>query len=175
MGQSSVLFASFLLVPLLASASFTGTDSRRILAEQKNIREESEQPFGKYSRFDDAARTRLHSAQDVIFAILSEGEVLEELNRDQQVDLMNAVEEVKAVLADNEKDRLECWRERKTGTTVKQTRCETVAQRERIMRDAQQWKADASMCGTDADGLNCGRLLKEIREPGFPAGERRGD
>jgi hypothetical protein len=144
--KSSVFCLTLLLVPLLASASFTATDTRRILAEQKDIRAESEQPMGKYSRFNDAARTRLHRAQDTIFAILSEGKALEQLRKDQQVELMNAIEEVKAVLAENENDKLECWRERKTGTTMKVTRCETVAQRERIMKDAQAWKEKPSNC-----------------------------
>lgn len=144
--KSSVFCLSLLLVPLLASASFTTTDTRRILAEQKDIRAESEQPMGKYSRFNDTARARLHRAQDTIFAILSEDKALEQLRKDQQVELMNAIEEVKAVLAENENDKLECWRERKTGTTMKVTRCETVAQRERIMKDAQAWKEKPSNC-----------------------------
>ena len=144
--KSSVFCLSLLLVPLLASASFTTTDTRRILAEQQDIRAESEQPMGKYSRFNDAARARLHRAQDTIFAILSEDKALEQLRKDQQVELMNAIEEVKAVLAENENDKLECWRERKTGTTMKVTRCETVAQRERIMKDAQAWKEKPSNC-----------------------------
>jgi hypothetical protein len=144
--KSSVFCLSLLLVPLLASASFTTTDTRRILAEQQDIRAESEQPMGKYSRFNDTARARLHRAQDTIFAILSEDKALEQLRKDQQVELMNAIEEVKAVLAENENDKLECWRERKTGTTMKVTRCETVAQRERIMKDAQAWKEKPSNC-----------------------------
>ena len=155
--KSSVSFLPLLLVPLLASASFTTSDTRRILAEQKDIREESEQPLGKYSRFNDAARARLHRAQDVIFAILAEDKALEQLSKDRQVELMNAVEEVKAILADNEQDKLECWRERKTGTTLKVTRCETVAQRERIMREAQQWKADTTIC-SDTD-FECGQVV----------------
>ncbi len=145
----SFLFLSLLLVPLLASASFTTADTRQILAEQKDIREESEQPLGKYSRFDDAAKARLHRAQDTIFAILSEGKTLEQLRKDQQVDLMNAIEEVKAVLAENEKDKLQCWRERKTGTTMKVTRCETVAQRERLQQESKQWMGDPSVCSKE--------------------------
>jgi hypothetical protein len=156
--KPSLFVLSFLLVPLLASASFTTTDTRRILAEQKDIRAESEQPLGKYSRFNDEARARLHRAQDVIFAILSEGKTLEQLRKDQQVDLLNAVEEVKAILTENEKDKLECWRERKTGTMLKVTRCETVAQRERIMREAQEWKGDTNLCLGQTDQISCGQV-----------------
>lgn len=144
--KSSVFCLTLLLVPLLASASFTATETRRILAEQKDIRAESEQPMGKYSRFNDAAKARLHRAQDAIFAILSEGKTLEQLSKEQQVDLMNAVEEVKAVLTDNERDKLECWRERKTGTTMKVTRCETVAQREILRQESRQFMGDPSIC-----------------------------
>lgn len=142
------LAALMLAVALPAGASFTamGTDTRQILAEQKQIREEIDSPRGKYSRFDDRAQARLRKAQQRIFELLEGGRALEQLNKEEQVDLLNAVEEVKAVLADNRKDQLECWRESKLGSGMKVTRCETVATRERIREEARLWKGDGSIC-----------------------------
>jgi len=158
MNAKSLIIFPLLLVSLAASANFSATDTNRILNEQKEIRRESEQPMGKYSRFDDQAQARLHKAQDVIFKILADGKALEQLNKEQQVDLLNAVEEVKAVIAGNEQDKLECWRERKIGTTLKVTRCETVAQRARIMEESREWKSDTSICIPQQTASSCGQV-----------------
>lgn len=145
--MSRILVAALvLLLPAGALASFGTTDARQILAEQQRIRQEAEAPRGKYSRFNKDAQARLSRAQEVIFTILDTGAVLEELAPPQQVDLMNAVEEVKAVLTENEGDRLECWRERRVGTMMPKTFCETVAKREELREQSQAWKSDTGVC-----------------------------
>ena len=157
------LAALMLAVALPAGASFTamGTDTRQILAEQKQIRDEIDSPRGKYSRFDDRAQARLRNAQQRIFELLDNGRTLEQMNREEQVDLLNAVEEVKAVLSDNRKDQLECWREAKLGSGMKVTRCETVATRERIQEEARLWKSDVGACAMgEGGGPECGAPLK---------------
>lgn len=147
--KASILFVALLSVSLSAYASFGATDVRQILAEQRGIRDQAEAPLGKYSRFSEQAQARLYRAQDVIFEILADGRALEQLDPNTQVRLMNAVEEVKAVLSENEGDKLECWRERKTGTSMKVTRCETVAQRERLREEARHWKSRGDICVQD--------------------------
>ncbi len=81
-----------LAAALPAGAAFTamGTDTRQILAEQKQIRDEIDSPRGKYSRFDDRAQAKLRKAQQRIFELLDGGRTLEQLNKDEQVDLLNA-------------------------------------------------------------------------------------
>lgn len=157
------LAALMLAAALPAGAAFTamGTDTRQILAEQKQIRDEIDSPRGKYSRFDDRAQAKLRKAQERIFELLDGGRTLEQLNKDEQVDLLNAVEEVKAVLADNRKDQLECWREPKLGSGMKVTRCETVATRERLREEARLFKGDTSACGRNDSGMSgCGAPIK---------------
>lgn len=143
------------LWPAGAIASIESDDPSRILQEQRQIREEAEAPRGKYSRFNEAARSRLFRTQEVIFSILEPGVALEDLPPPRQVQLMNAVEEVKAVLAANEGDRLECWRERRVGTMMMQTFCETVAKREELREQSKLWKDDVGVCARDG---GCGGI-----------------
>lgn len=130
----------------------SGTDARQILLEQRQILNEVEKPTGKYSRFGDQAQRRLKAAQAKIFALLDGGRTLEQLGKDEQVELLNSVEEIKAIIANNQKDRLECWREPKLGTKLKVTRCETVATRERLREEARQWKAGVGACQMGESG-----------------------
>ena len=165
----AALAVLFLSAAFPASASFTaqGTDTRQVLAEQKQIRNEVESPRGKYSRFNERAQVRLRAAQERIFALLEGGRTLEQLNKEEQVQLLNAVEEVEAVLADNEQDKLECWRESKLGSKLKVTRCETVATRERIREEARLWKSDVGACQMGESGApECGPPRKP-RDVGY--------
>lgn len=158
-----IMAALALVTALPAGASFTakGTDTRQILAEQRQIHDEIESPRGKYSRFNDRAQARLRNAQQRIFELLDGGRTLEQLDKQEQVELLNAVEEVKAVLANNEGDKLECWREAKLGSGMKVTRCETVAMRERLREEARMFKGDASACGRDGSGgSGCGAQIR---------------
>lgn len=135
----------------------SGTDARQILLEQRQILEEVEKPTGKYSRFNDHAQRTLKAAQARIFALLDGGSTLEQLGKDEQVELLNSIEEIKAIIANNQKDKLECWRERKLGTTLKVTRCETVATRERLREEARLWKSGVGACQMgEGGGAVCG-------------------
>ncbi len=144
------LLMSVVLFAFVASAQAgfgaSGTDTRQILAEQKRILKEIESPNGKYSRFSDEAQRRLQAAQARIFDLLAAGRSLEELRKDQQMELLNSVEEVKAIISNNEQDKLECWREAKLGTKLRVTRCETVATRARLREESREWKSDTTSC-----------------------------
>lgn len=133
-------------MPAMAAFSAMGTDTRQILAEQREIRNEVDSPRGRYSRFNEAARTRLDKAQKRIFSLLEGGRTIEDMDKNEQVALLNAVEEVKAVLSQNRGDQLQCWREAKLGSGMKVTRCETVATRERLREEARAWKGDDRIC-----------------------------
>ena len=130
----------------------SGTDTRQILIEQRQILEEVENPTGKYSRFSDQAQHKLKAAQAKIFALLDGGRTLDQLGKDEQVELLNSVEEIKAIIANNQKDKLECWREPKLGTNLKVTRCETVATRERLREEARLWKSGVGACQMGESG-----------------------
>ena len=159
------LFLSVALASLLAtvlpgvSASIpaTGADARQLLAEQREIREQLERPQGRYSRFDAATQARLKARQERIFALLEPGTALEQMNPREQMELLNAVEEVKAILADNADQRLECWREKKVGSQMSVTRCATVAEREQVREGARAFKAETGVCQRGGgSGPECG-------------------
>ena len=129
----------------------------QILQEQRQIRAESERATGAYARFDHRALDRMQHAQNRIFKLLDGVDSLEQLNRQQQAELFNSLEEVKAVLAENERDRQICRREHKTGTTLRQTRCATVAERDRIGEGAREWIGDPAVCLPVAGTVSCGQ------------------
>lgn len=93
----------------------------------------------------------MQRAQDRIFKLLDGVDTLEQLDRGQQVELFNFLEEVKAVLVENARDRRICRRERKTGTTLGEVRCETVAEGEKIPQEAR-----AGVCMPQAGTTSCG-------------------
>lgn len=154
MKHKTLSMALLLAVCASAHAGFvaTGTDARQILAEQKQILNDVEAPTGKYSRFNEQAQNKLKAAQARIFALLEDGKTLEQLDKNEQVELLNSVEEVKAIISNNERDKLECWREKKTGSQMAITRCATVAQREEVREGARTWKAEPGICQRDGSG-----------------------
>lgn len=127
-----------------------------ILQQQQEIREQSEVATGSYARFERTELDRMHRAQDRIFQMLDGVNEIDQLDADRQAELFNAIEEVKAVIAQNEDDRQVCRREHKLGTTMKQTVCATVAERRAITEGAQDWKGKPSVCGQLGDGMDCG-------------------
>lgn len=148
-----VLFLSlFASIPAFANAD----KLVQILDQQREIRTESESSTGAYSRFDREALARMHAAQDRIFTLLDGVTSLDQLKPDQQVELFNAIEEVKAVLTSNEADRQKCWREHKLGSTIPKTRCATVAEIQQIREGASAFKGEPSICGNLGEGVDCG-------------------
>ncbi|TQD41013.1 hypothetical protein [Marilutibacter aestuarii] len=135
----------------LASANKVG----QILEQQREIREQTEGSTGDYARFEPRALARIEAAQDQIFSLLDGVSAVEQLHPDQQAELFNALEEVKAVLADNEDDRQHCWRERKLGTTMKETRCATVAEMRAVQEDTRNYLNRGQRCGASATS-DCG-------------------
>lgn len=117
-----------------------------ILEQQREIRKQSEVSTGTYARFEPAELDRMHRAQDRIFQMLNGVNDIDQLDADRQAELLNAIEEVKAVIAQNEDDRQICRREHKLGSTMKQTVCATVAERRAITEAAQDLKGKSSIC-----------------------------
>lgn len=127
-----------------------------ILQQQREIREQSEVATGKYVRFEESERARMHRAQDRIFKLLNGVDDIERLAPDKRAELFNALEEVKSVIAQNESDRQVCEREHKLGTTMKVTVCATVAERRNVREGARDWKGEPSICGFRTEGVDCG-------------------
>ncbi|MFD0739860.1 hypothetical protein ACFQZQ_11255 [Lysobacter koreensis] len=150
-------FTVTLLLSLAATAATANVGKiGQILQQQREIRDASEHSTGAYARFGAEALGRMHAAQDRIFELLDGVSAVEQLNRDQQAELFNALEEVKAVIADNQANKQVCWREHKLGTTLRQTRCATVAERAQAREESRQWHGDTSICGQASTGISCG-------------------
>ncbi|HEY0504489.1 MAG TPA: hypothetical protein VGD42_13480 [Lysobacter sp.] len=146
-----------LVASLVAGTALASADkAAMILQQQREIREASESSTGAYARFGREALTRMHEAQDKVFDLLGGGKSVEDLRPDQQVELFNSLEEVKAILAQNDRNRQKCWREHKLGTTMKITRCATLAELEQVRRDSEQWKGEPTICGQRDAMTDCG-------------------
>lgn len=139
------------------SASFgPPPNPREILREQRAIEAQTEGATGTYSRFKPEARERLTRAQQKVYRLLDGANDVNHLNQTQKVDLFNALQEVQSILEDNEKDRLICKRERKVGTTIRQTRCATVAQREELEKGAREWLGPKTCSAGFEPNSDCG-------------------
>ena len=154
--KMSLVWTSALLLCAAFAASANVGRIDQIVQEQREIRAESERPTGAYARFGHSALDKMQRAQDRIFELLDGVQTLEQLDRQEQVELFNSLEEVKAVLAENDRDRQICRRERKTGTTLRETRCATVAERENLTKDAREWTGDSAICVPRSGTISCG-------------------
>jgi len=145
-----------ILLPLVGVAYANADKVAMILQQQREIRAESEESTGAYARFGAPALDRMHSAQDRVFHLLDGKATVSELAPDEQVELFNSLEEIKAILAENDRNRQKCWREHKLGSTMKVTRCATLAELEQVRRGAQDWKAEPTICGQRNAMTDCG-------------------
>lgn len=146
----------------LALANFgPQQDANEILREQRGIQEQVENPTGSYSRFSPEATSRLKDAQALVFRLLDGAGTIEQLDKNDKVALFNALEEVRAIIADNEDDRLICTRGHKVGTTIKETRCATVAQRRDLRDGARAFMEKPGACQMGDGSDFCGGAVIE--------------
>jgi hypothetical protein len=160
-------------VATMAAANFGSPPTAgEIMREQRAIREQTE-GTGKYSRFKPEAMVRLTKAQEKVFRLLDGNQSVDHLDMNQKVELFNALEEVKAVLNDNDQDRLICRRESKVGTTIKETRCATVAQRKELEESSKAFMGPRT-CGEGATPeTDCGGNMREANTNPVYQGRRR--
>lgn len=83
----------------------------------------------EWRMFDQADRS--------IRSILSGREKIDDLPRQQALDLHNSQETIKALLAGREDERTICKREARVGTNFRQTRCVSLATRQQEQRNAE--------------------------------------
>ncbi|NUS39630.1 MAG: hypothetical protein HOQ02_11495 [Lysobacter sp.] len=132
--------ASFALVALLAlplaGARAGDADAgnaqtpAQILQTQHALRDQLDKPDGEYSHFSKDAVARIRQEQDAVFHMLDGVGSLDQLNREQQTHLSNALDHIRALLAGSEGSRLVCHRERRTGSNMIERRCQTMDERE---------------------------------------------
>lgn len=149
-------WTAIILLALVGVAHANADKVAMILQQQREIRAESEHSTGAYARFGADTLDRMHSAQDQVFRLLDGKATVAQLRPDEQVGLFNALDEIKAIIADNDRNRQKCWREHKLGSTMKVTRCATLAELEQVRRGAQDWKLEPTICGQRDAMTDCG-------------------
>lgn len=160
--KASTYVVSFLLAVSTATVYANAGKAVQIRQQQQEIRKQSETATGRYARFDETEKRKIYAAQDRVFELLADVNDVSQLDANQQVELFNALETVKAVIAANDADRQVCWREKKLGSHRIQTRCATVREQEQVREGARDWAGESSMCGpgaANATAASCtGRL-----------------
>ena len=92
---------------------------------------------GQYGKLQRGSEARLTEARQVIGNLLQNVSDPRELKPEQRIALFNAHEEINAIINKQDKGRVVCTRERKTGSRLSTTECLTVGEREERARVAQ--------------------------------------
>ena len=92
---------------------------------------------GQYGKLKRGSEARLTEARQVIGNLLQNVSDPRELKPEQRIALFNAHEEINAIINKQDKGRVVCTRERKTGSRLSTTECLTVGEREERARVAQ--------------------------------------
>lgn len=91
----------------------------------------------------------IRKAQTEVFAITDGKTRLDELNIDDKVRLENALERINAQVVGTrvaQDAQQVCWREAKSGSTVKVTRCGTQAERDQVREGARAYMEKPKIC-----------------------------
>ena len=105
-------------------------------------------PDGRYREVTVAERAVVEAELKKIEDLLQHRGSAEKLDDKDQVELVNAQENINAVLTKNDGDRLICTLDQRTGTNFKVKTCMTAFQRSERTRKAQQAFQDVLMGGT---------------------------
>ena len=93
---------------------------------------------GVYGPMKHGDLKRLEAARDTVYDLLNGHASPRELRSDELVALYNAQESITAILKKDDKNRMVCKREAKTGSRLWGTECMTVAEREARARIASE-------------------------------------
>lgn len=96
-------------------------------------------PGGRWEFVDSEERSRVNSRLDEIASLLASSASADELSRDDKGKLLEAQEDVNAILTKKDGRRLICQQVAPTGSNRKQKQCSTYAERERQRRDSRDF------------------------------------
>lgn len=91
----------------------------------------------------------IRKAQAEVFQITDGKHRLDELDMDDRVRLENALERINAQVVGTrlaQDEQQVCWREAKSGSTVKVTRCGSQAERDQVREGARAWMEKPKVC-----------------------------
>ena len=151
----------FMAAALLSTAAFAqtsnevaaGQDSLQVLVQQQTaIKADLED--GGIQGLSPRQNGLLRKQQAEFFAIAQGKSRLDDLSIDEKIRMENALEKINAIVGNTPAATAKqnvCWREAKTGSTVKVTRCGTEAERDRAREGARDYLLRPKICGE-----NCG-------------------
>ncbi|GMV31230.1 MAG: hypothetical protein AMXMBFR59_33550 [Rhodanobacteraceae bacterium] len=96
-------------------------------------------PGGRWEFVDSEERSRVNSRLDEIASLLASSASADELSREDKGKLLEAQEDVNAILTKKDGRRLICQQVAPTGSNRKQKQCSTYAERERQRRDSRDF------------------------------------
>ncbi len=94
---------------------------------------------GRWEFVDTEERSRVNMRLDEISSLLASAASVDELDRDNKGKLLEAQEDVNAILTKKDGRRLICQQVAPTGSNRKQKQCSTFAERERQRRDSRDF------------------------------------
>ena len=115
------------LTPGLATGS-DNFDAATIRAQQAQLRSDAEARRGAFKDIGESERAELSRQQDIVERLTRDVNRTTELREAQQVELLNALEHISAIVNRAEDERLVCRRHRPIGSNRPTTTCRTVAQ-----------------------------------------------
>ncbi|TXI50640.1 MAG: hypothetical protein E6Q50_04935 [Lysobacter sp.] len=93
---------------------------------------------GDYAHLTDDEKQTILSKQSMVYSLIEGRTTFDGMREDEKVRLVNAVEEVRALVAKAEDSRMVCERVKVIGSNRPQNKCMTVAERRRLRERAQQ-------------------------------------
>lgn len=93
---------------------------------------------GEYAHLTDDEKQAILRKQRMVYSLIEGRTTFDGMREDEKVRLVNAVEEVRALVAKAEDSRMVCERVKVIGSNRPQNKCMTVAERRRLRERAQQ-------------------------------------
>jgi hypothetical protein len=160
MNKRNTLLSAVLLALAFAAPTFAQSLEQRADAQVEKIASNMPKYIGEVDRAIEMAKTggygklqrgseaRLARARATIGDLLRDVSSPRDLNPQQRIELYNAHEEIASILQHQDKNRVVCTRERKTGSRLNVTECLTVGEREERARISAELAKEAqrSLC-----------------------------
>jgi hypothetical protein len=145
----SFRFIAVLLGMLVATSTLAQESDRLavILDQQRDLQKQID--AGNLRNLTPRQANVIRKAQKEVFAVIEGKATLDSLSIEEKIRLDNALEQINAQVkggrvASEEQDV--CWRERKSGSNLKVTRCGTQAERDQARQGARDWMEKPKVC-----------------------------
>lgn len=152
--KMKLLLAIAMLLPAGALRAADNPGALAIILDQQHTLQ-SDLDAGKTNGMTPRQLGVVRKAQKEVFALTDGKTSLDELSIDDKVRLENALERINAEVKGGrvaKDDQNVCWRERKSGSSMKVTRCGTQAERDQARQGAREWMDKPKICAPPGCG-----------------------